>query len=60
MPIKNPRCVNTDWIQCARKIMYRTRKTAKDAATRLGRRHLKLYRPYACDICGGFHLATER
>lgn len=51
--------VNIDWISCSRKVMYRSRKYAKDAATKLGRRDHKLYRPYACGICGGYHLTSK-
>lgn len=54
------RCLNVDWIRCARKVPYSTRKVARDAAVRLGRRHSKVYKPYRCEVCGGFHLATER
>lgn len=54
------RCLNVDWIRCARKVMYRSRKIARDAAVRLGRKHAKVYEPYACVVCGGFHLATDK
>lgn len=53
------RDVNLDWIKCARKIAYRTRKGARDAATRLGRRDHVHYHTYACEVCGAFHLSSK-
>lgn len=52
--------LNTGWQICARKVPYSTRKFARDAAARLGRREACLFRPYACRICGAFHLATAK
>jgi hypothetical protein len=40
--------------------MYSTRKQAKDAASRHGKRDSRVYVAYECKICGGFHLTTER
>lgn len=56
----DPDCLNVRWIKCARKQPYSSRKVARDAATRLGRRYNTTYKSYPCDICGSFHLASER
>lgn len=52
--------LNVGWIKCSRKQPYSTRKVARDAATRLGRRYNVIYRSYPCDICGAFHLTSGK
>jgi hypothetical protein len=52
--------LNLGWIECARKVPYSTRKVARDAATRLSRKHGRAYKPYLCSRCGSHHLATVK
>jgi hypothetical protein len=48
------------WIACSRKRPFSNRKLAKDAASRIRARGGTKLRPYKCEHCGSFHLATEQ
>lgn len=55
--------VNLQWISCARKRQYQSRKAAIGTATQLKKHHAnktpEKLRPYKCPHCGGWHLSSR-
>lgn len=45
---------------CTRKVPYRHRKTARDAATRQARKFGVTFTAYLCSQCGCYHLAKAK
>lgn len=48
------------WIACARKRPFLSRKSARDHAKGIQKRHGIPMEAYLCTHCGSWHLATDR
>lgn len=52
--------VNVQWMKCARKRAFGSRKSAKGRATGLRKVHGSIMGVYKCEHCGQFHLFDEK